>query len=242
MARDSEKDARPSKKQKVGPVDTGGSKKTRTTGSRQLKVQKKRLLRRISSGRSVPSSGEGERRNAPTFYQPSQSPRRDSQLARHRSGRSTCQAPRDSDDEEEDEEEEECDSDDEGGEKAALERLRKLPESERYKVIGKVFALKIWPWPSSDWWIGGEEVTEAPRNTAKDPNSAKEKLLAAKKKLPVTKKREFAAFLVMDMDISSDIWMTKVFRSQVHNHSSPRFTTDSNNCSIVSAWGTVTPI
>ena len=223
MARDqSEKSAHTRKKQKV---NSGASSSQRTTtlgtlpsmtrrkqilrrvsgssdpppedGRRQKApmlppiMRRKPILRQISSGSPEPPPEDSRRQKAPTYYQP-QSP--------HPGGENS---EGDEDDDDEDDE-------------PVLGRLQKLPKHGQYTMIGKIFALKIWPWPSSNWWIGDEGAgvaTEEPTGTLA---LVKDKAVAhAKKMLDPVKKNQFAAFLSIDMGIMADEWMTPTFRSKV---------------------------
>ena len=113
----------------------------------------------------------------------------------------------------ESDEDDEDDEDEEDVEENILTRLEKYSESERSRAIGKIFALKIWPWPSSDWWIGWSEelILVLVRN---DENMG-EVLAASKKNLNLVKKEQFRTFLTLDMGISMEDWTQKVFKTQV---------------------------
>ena len=108
---------------------------------------------------------------------------------------------------------EEPDEDEEDVEENILTCLEKYLESERNRAIGKIFMLKIWPWPSSDWWIGrSKELT--PVLVRNDENMG-EVLAASKKNLNLVKKEQFHTFLTLDMGISMEDWTQKVFKTQV---------------------------
>jgi hypothetical protein len=119
---------------------------------------------------------------APTFYQPV--------VGRSQQGFSGGLSG------EEEEEEEEDDS-----EAASLKRLNQLPEEERYKAIGKMWALKIWPWASPNWWI--VNTSGGPRIRGREDD------------LDSRMKSEFITFLGIDMGMSSDEWMHPKFRREV---------------------------
>lgn len=196
MARNTENTGHQNKKQKV--THGAGDSRKRVTNVLP-KSQKKKILRRISSGGS---STDNRRRKAPVISQPgrdSPSPGRD--LARPAQRR-----PRDSDDEEDDSEDEEVET--------TLDRLDKLPNDQRYTAIGKMFALKIWPWAPSSWWIGDEEVAEVAEASIR--NSSQTKVLALQRKHLEAKVRgDFKAFLFMNAGILAEEWKTTQFRSQV---------------------------
>jgi len=210
MARkNSEINDHPRKKQRVSS-DIGA-----TLGTFPSKTRRKRISRRISSGPSEPRSGRGRRQKAPTFYQPNEPPHpQGSQSARRHPHRPTAsQESRDLDEgdgEDSDDNEGDGEDDEEEGDDAVLANLQRLTKYERYKAIGKIFALKIWPWPSSNWWIGDEGASAAP-----EEGSGPMKELAATKKLDAKKKIEFTAFLYIDMGIADGDWMATKFKSQV---------------------------
>ena len=229
MARNTpvKKNTHSSKKQRLGSV----SPKKRTAASTKglSKARKRVLVRQISASLSETSSRGGRRQNAPTFHQP-QSPDHDSESVGRHSGHSTVRKHGDVD------EDLESDEDDEG-----VEEVLKHPKNRRHKLIGKMFTLKAWPWPSSNWWIGDEEPAVAVSEKAS--KNMKEKLAAAKKKLDAIKKEELAAFLVIDMGMSEEEWMTAEFRSSVTIPNTCCPTTDFNDHDlVVSARGTVTPV
>lgn len=91
----------------------------------------------------------------------------------------------DQEDEDEDEEDDE----------EMLERLQKLSEDERNKAMGKIFALKFWPWPSPTWWI-----INARGNRSRMGG------------LEAKKSGEFISFLGIDMGLSTEDWMHPNFR------------------------------
>ena len=103
------------------------------------------------------------------------------------------------------------DDDDEESEGTMLEQLEKLPSDQRFRAIGKMFALKIWAWPSSSWWIGDEVVERPPARRV----SQAEDFVLRRKKLDAMKQREFSGFLFVDMGISRDEWMVPIFKSEV---------------------------
>ena len=78
-------------------------------------------------------------------------------------------------------------------------RLARLPEEERFKMMGKIFALTAWPWPSPSWWIAQRNQPQVGRDT--DPD-AKER-------------DKFIAFLGIEMGMSAAEWMRPVFRQEV---------------------------
>ena len=206
MARNPENSERSLKKQRVGT-----SKKRITV--RQSKERAKRLVRRHSSGLL---SREGQHRSAPTFRQP----RPDSQSAGHHAGSSTAHGTGYLDNENEGEDDAEAymeiDGEDDGdGDEDVVTRLQNGPKDQRYKAIGKLFALKVWPWPSSNWWVGDEGEITMSRNVTRTSNPVREKLTAAKNKLEAMMKKDFTVFLGIDMAMSEDEWMTTKFKGQV---------------------------
>ena len=54
------------------------------------------------------------------------------------------------------------DGDDDEGEGAMPKQLEKLSKNRRYRMVGKIFALKIRAWPSSSWWVRDEVAEEPP--------------------------------------------------------------------------------
>ena len=100
---------------------------------------------------------EDRRQKAPTFYQPTSSPRLSSPSSGHHSCRPVV-PPGNSDEGDDDEDEDEEDEEDIEG--AVLKKLEMLSKEQRYMMIGKLYAIKIWAWPSLSWWIGDE--TEEP--------------------------------------------------------------------------------
>src|SRR5882762_9694773 len=129
---------------------TGKRKKvsspTKTTGHgvALTKEKKRRLVRRISSSQSGSHREAGRPdddrlplsvgppcrdREAPTFYQPPDPQRQMRYL--ERPGDVSNSAEVDQDEDEPDLE-------------ATLEHLQKLPENERNRTFGKIFALKVW--------------------------------------------------------------------------------------------------
>jgi hypothetical protein len=178
----------------MAPVmgNTQRPKKRKATSSAKTTHRAlKRKIRRISSSESeqhqrrnqLPSTNQDEGRPARTFYQPAANPQ-------HRTN---------SDDDEEEEEEEEG-----GGVSALSDRL---PEDKRYKAMGKIFALKIWPWPSPGWWIsniGTGNQTRANQTTDLDAKM----------------RDKFITFLGFDMGMSTEEWMRPGFMQAV-SFSSP---------------------
>lgn len=106
------------------------------------------------------------------------------------------------------------DDNDDLGDEALLDRLHKLTQYARYKAIGKIFALKIWPWPSSNWWIGDEGANAVPEQATRRLSLA-QKLDAAKKGLDAKKRAELVAFMYIEMGVPEDEWLSSRFRSQV---------------------------
>ena len=172
--------ARKHKKQQV----TSSPKKTQ-----RAKEQKKRLLRRISTeeaadarrvraNRSLPVDPD-RNHEVPTFYQPGGS----SQLEQHPNNGSGLS-------------EEDTDCEEDGD--AMHAKLNRLPQDERYKAIGKIFALKLWPWVSTGWWIIG---TGAGANDQTGPEA---------------KMRDnFRTFLGVEMCMDTVEWMRPQFRQEV---------------------------
>ena len=77
-----------------------------------------------------------------------------------------------------------------------------LPDGERYKAMGKTFALKVWPWPSPNWWVTSLERNEQP-GKAIQPGS------------PEARKNQFTTFVGFDMDLSSEEWGKPHFKREV---------------------------
>ena len=169
----------------------------RTAGHGALsKGQKRRLIRRISTTESenhrtthqvTPVSPDRRDREAPTFYQPRESQRQ--------MGRQDHQgSPGDSTDEQQPEEE----SEDEG-------MLAGLPRDARARsrMMGRIFALKIWPWPPSMWWIA---KTEGGRAKLQPDGTGQ---------LEDQVEVQFVGFLGIEMGMMDDEWMNTEFRQEV---------------------------
>jgi hypothetical protein len=159
-------------------------------------AQKKRALRRIAStesqsdlerrrrDRRLPSIDDRRGGNRDSLTPtPSQPPPDSRQRATRRPDRPDI-TPDNSDQDDDDE---------------TLAALGKLPEEVRYKVMGKVFALTVFPWPSPNWWIAKRNQSQVSR--AADPD-AKER-------------NRFTTFLAIDMGLSSEEWMRPVFKQEV---------------------------
>jgi len=197
----------PRKKQRVSS-DIGV-----TLGTFPSKIWRKKISRRISSGPSEPHSRGGWCQKVLKFYQPSEPPHsQDSQSAGRHPHHPTARGPQDlgEDDDEGNNDDDGSEEGDEEGDEDVLAHLQKLIKYEGYKVISKVFALKIWPWPSSNWWIGDEGVSVTP-----EEGWGPMKELAAAKNLDAKRKTKFVAFLYINMGIPDDEWMSSKFRSQV---------------------------
>lgn len=180
---------RASKKQKLSSGTNGSPKKR---ASKTSKIRKAKHIRQVSSELS---SVDGRRQKpSQTFHQPLP----DSQSVGRQPGRSTAAYE---------------DIDDEPGEEDEEEDIPEGSADSRYKSIGKAFALKVWPWPSPNWWIGDEVVT-MPLDDATGTRM-KDKLARAKGRLDIIKKAEFTTFLGLEMGISTEEWKTKKFRSEV---------------------------
>jgi len=181
------------------------------------KSKRRRLRQRIESPEaevpSPPSAEVQRQKGTPTFYQLSSRPPHPN-LPSSRGGPSHSVAPpKDPDEGGEGKEGEGDDKTDDGNESegAMLEQLEKLPSDQRYRTIGKIFALKIWAWPSSNWWIGDEVVEKPPARRI----IRAEDFVLRRKRLEAMKQREFSGFLFVDMGISRDEWMTSIFKREV---------------------------
>ena len=208
MARNMEKNN--SSRGKKTSSNRGSTTKTNALGTNPSKASvKKRLIRTISAA----SENSGQRGKTPTFHQPGPSTSR--QAGRHHQRRLM---PASGDEEEEgsnegsgsDEEDVEDDED-------ALERLQRLPVGRWYKALGKMFTLRIWPWTSQNWWIGDldQEVVEAPKCTSGSLDPMQAKLATAKEQLETKAMNRFKEFVVIDMAIETNEWMSREFRSKV---------------------------
>ena len=200
MARNIDDGIHQRKKQKVTPRGAGTSQKRATVPL--SKTQKKRILRRLSSVNSQTSSTDV------------QTQRRDysSLSSKHNLGRPVA-SPRNPD--EEDEEDEEEEEEEEDYERAMLKRLDTLLKDQQYRMIGKMFALKIWAWPSSSWWIGDDSATEVVEKPAKKRLDRAEEFALRRTKLDAKKKQEFLVYLLISVGISRDEWMKQIFKSEV---------------------------
>ena len=149
-------------------------------------------MRRISTGRSDPLPDQ--RQETPAFYQPGPSKSRSAGPRQ-----SHPEACRPEDEEEEEQEDEEEDFEDQA---SMLERFRQLPKYQRYKSLGKLFAMQVWSWPASHWWIG--DLSGSDQTDATD-----------REKLENKKMHRFKSFLEFDMDIPEEEWMSPGFKTQV---------------------------
>jgi len=183
--------------------------KVKAVGTTLSKAKKRALIRRISSGPSEAPSDQRQRSSQPG---PS------NVRSGGRQGRPLAREPEELDEDEQDEEEEQGDSENE-----VLNRLEKFPRHRWYKALGKLFTMRIWPWPSSNWWIGDldydEEAVVMPRHRGLDPEEAK--LAEDKKKLEAMVRKKFNGFLAIDMGMPAEEWMSNEFRSQVIFHTLP---------------------
>jgi hypothetical protein len=154
--------------------------------------QKRKTLERISSTESTTpvqrhrlppaiSRRHNQDQVAPIFYQPN-----DPQHPARPEGSGN---PADTEEE------------DEGlDEEAMLTRLQKLPEDERWKSVGRIFVLKVWPWVNNSWWLLNVRGTN-------DPGAATDLDTQIGDKLPV--------FLGIDMNIPTEEWIRDKFRQEV---------------------------
>lgn len=192
MARQSQKEAAPPrKKQRIDPSSAPrSSKQTSHSGkapTSRTAVRKRILRHRSSQG----SQADQHPAPAPTFYQRPEHPPCDTR------------SPNPPDTEAEDQDQ--CDPDEEEG-TINMEHLEKLPQRQRYKQLGRLFALKGWPWPSSYWWITGTSTNATQSGDGEQPDNER--------------RTTFASFLYVEMDVSSDEWQTEMFMSEVFFYSS----------------------
>lgn len=200
---------RPKKKQRLAP---SSPKRTTRHAAATAREKKKQLVRRISNterermrDRLPRSNPDQDRQEAPTFYQPLPSGSR--QRESHPDRPQPSGTPSDEEEAEE------------ATQEAMLARLSKLPEDEYHKVIGKIFALKVWPWPCSSWWIISSKGATA-RGSRADQISD----------LDAQKKDSFRTFLMIDMGMSTEEWIRPKFRQEVS-------TVFFSHCNIVNADG-----
>ena len=133
--------------------------------------------RRIRRRRS--STNQGDREDeTPTFYQQASGSRQQATQRPDRLG-----TPDNSDE------------DEEGGGASGLSSEK--PDEERNKSLGKIFALTIWPWPSSSWWIVNRRNT----NPTSDPD--------------FKERDRFITFLAIDMGLETDEWTRMAFQQEV---------------------------
>ena len=189
---------------------------TRSSTRSPTGLSKQVLMKRISRQSSQQSRSRDDRRwGAPIFYQPSQSPSPNRLASSSKNPNHTAaRAPRVQDHKDQEDNE---GSDEELDPKAVVDALLKLPTDQRYMSISKMFALKLWPWVSPNWWLGEEQVTKVPRGSTR--MSSAEKKVLERKKLEEKNRWEFKTFMLIDMDISSEEWMTAQFRSNVSERS-----------------------
>ena len=194
-------------KEKVGPPYSKKQKASSSAGLKKkssLRAEKSQLRRQISSS----SEQSWQKTVAPTFHQPHSN---ESQSVGPHPDRLMAHEAGDLDEEPDEDDEDEEDKED--VEENILTCLEKYSESERNRAIGKIFALKIWPWPSSDWWIGqSEELTLVP---VRNDENMGEVLAVSKKNLNLVMKEQFHTFLTLDMGILMEDWTQKVFKTQV---------------------------
>ena len=91
------------------------------------------------------------------------------------------------------------------------------PKADTYGDYGRKFALKIWPWPSSSWWVGDsaeEQAAPAPRSV-RGLSEEEKKLEEAKRRLDTKIRAEFLKYVRLDLDLSDEVWKTKKFRAEV---------------------------
>ena len=67
-----------------------------------------------------------------------------------------------------------------------------------------MFALKIWPWPSPNWWITGASKTSSQGACADQGDD-----------LDVKMKKEFQGFLLIDMGMLTEDWSQPDFKREV---------------------------
>jgi hypothetical protein len=174
---------------------TGTSTNRATRHVALTKERKRRLIRRISSVESEPRMSRDDQlmsragpihrdQEAPIFYQPSDS----RQLPSHPDRPNDSREASEREDEDEDE--------------GTLANLQKLPEDERNRLIGKLFVLKIFPWPSPSWWILNAGGTRNRSQTDQTGNSD-------------PKKEKFVAFLGIEMCMLTEEWIQPHFRQEV---------------------------
>lgn len=112
-----------------------------------------------------------------------------------------------------DEGDEEDGEEDEEGEEVIP--LNALPINKRYKMIGKITALNVWPWVSSSWWLRDEGKNGRQEERTQSSNSVKGKLAVAKRGLDTRMHKSFVLYLKLEMGIEDDEWTSPVFRTQV---------------------------
>jgi len=184
-------------------------------GTTPFKARRTRIVRRISSHRSGSS-----------FDQPSPGPSNVQPTGRHQR-RPSPREPEGVVEEEDSEDEENGEGDpaDESEDEAAvLSRLRKRPKDRWYKSLGKLFAIRIWPWTTTNWWIGdlGGEAIMGPGYASKKQDPERAKSAKEKKKLDMAAMQRFNVFLNIDMGIPEGEWMSQEFMSQVTFCTQPR--------------------
>lgn len=163
-----EEETRPSKRPRTDSGKGSSQKKTSRKGG--IRTARKRIFRQLSS-----ESSQSQNRETPTFYQQSRPPPRNNlQSPRtapsHRAQDTTPEL------------------EDNGTKESS-------PGEDQYKDIGKMYALKIWPWFSSSWLV----TCEAPDSGSSDE----------------AQKAAFLRFLSIDVGLSSTEWTTAKFRQDV---------------------------
>ena len=91
---------------------------------------------------------------------------------------------------------------DEGSEEEETET--QVAVSVNNRAIGRMFALKIWLWPSPNWWITGASKTSSQGACADQGDD-----------LDVNMKKEFQGFLLIDMGMLTEDWSQPDFKREV---------------------------
>ena len=142
-------------KRKRSVSDARGVEKRKALATSPFKIKRKKIARRISTGRSETASQEDPGPSkTPTFHQPQQKrhPPSQAQNLGDIAGETAAGGDGDGSDDEESEEEEQT-----GGKPPLTKYMRNLAPVQRYHALGKAFALKYWPWPSQNWWIDKDD-------------------------------------------------------------------------------------
>lgn len=161
--------------------------KRKAAATAPYKQTRKRLYRRTSS-----AHGENQ---TPTFQQPGTCT--DHRVDEIEEG----DGDRESEEDEEDDDDDDDSAVDNNGNLLKTKYLKRLPGAERYRALGKAFALKYAPWPCESWWLGVDATIE---------DALRGQLGEWEKE-----KKEAFVWYVAAVGIPEEVWATPQFTTQV---------------------------